>query len=382
MADKRDYYEVLGVDKSASQDEIKKAYRKLAKKYHPDLNPGDKAKEAEEKFKEASEAYEVLSDADKKSKYDQFGHAGVDPNFGAGGFGGGYGGFGGGFEDIFDSFFGGGFGGSSRRNSNAPRKGSDIKVIVNLDFKEACFGKEVEVSVNRTERCEECSGTGSAKGTSPVRCGTCGGTGQVTSVQNTPFGAFQSSRPCNACGGKGTRITTPCSKCHGSGEMRKTKKITVKIPAGIDDGQMVSVSGQGNAGKNGGPNGDLLVAVRIKPHDFFTRQGFDVVCDLPITFEEATLGAEVEVPTVDGTVSYEIPEGTQAGTVFRLRGQGITKLHGNGARGDQYVKVNIEIPKNLNDKQKALLKQFADSVTPSNYAKKKKFIDKIKEWMK
>ena len=384
LAEKRDYYEVLGVDRGASADEIKKAYRKLAKKYHPDLNPGDKAKVAEEKFKEASEAYEVLSDADKKQRYDQFGHAGVDPQAGGfgGGYGGGFGGFGG-FEDIFESFFGGGYGGgSSRRNPNAPQRGRDLKYAVDLTFEQACFGCEIELNVSRSEHCESCGGSGAEKGSSPSTCSVCHGTGQVTSVQRTAFGSFQSSRPCSACGGTGKVISDPCKACRGAGNVRKTRKVKVKIPAGIDNDQIISVSGQADAGKNGGPAGDLLVVTRIKKHKLFTRQGYNVMCDFPITFVEAALGAEVQVPTVDGKVTYNIPEGTQTGTVFRLKGKGIPKLHGGGARGDQYVKIAVEIPKNLTEKQKDILRQFADTVEPAKYNDRKSFLDKMKDFLK
>lgn len=384
MADKRDYYEVLGVDRSASADEIKKAYRKLAKKYHPDLNPGDKAKVAEEKFKEATEAYEILSDAEKKSRYDQFGHAGVDSQ--AGGFGGGYGDFGGGFggfEDIFSSFFGGGFGGqSSRRNPNAPRRGRDLKYAVDLTFEQACFGCEIELNVSRTEKCDSCGGSGAEKGTSPVTCSVCHGTGQVTSVQRTAFGNFQSTRPCSSCGGAGKVIQSPCRDCRGEGSVRKSRKVKVKIPAGIDNDQIISVSGQGDAGFNGGPAGDLLVVTRVKKHKVFVRQGFDIMCDFPITFVEATLGAEIKVPTIDGEVTYNVPEGTQTDTVFRLRGKGVPRLHGNGARGDQYVKIKVEIPKNLSEKQKDILRQFDENVDLGKYKEKKSFKDKVKDFLK
>lgn len=387
MADKRDYYEVLGVDKSASADELKKAYRKLAKKYHPDLNPGDKAKEAEEKFKEASEAYEVLSDSEKRQRYDQFGHAGVDPQAGgyggAGGFGGGFGDFG----DIFESFFGGGgfgggFGGSSRRNPNAPQKGRDLQYSVELTFEQACFGCEIELNVNRTESCSSCHGTGAAEGTTPERCGMCGGTGQVRSVQRTAFGSFQSTRPCDACHGTGKIIKEPCKTCRGAGTARKQRKIKVNIPAGIDDGQIISMSGQADAGKNGGPAGDLLVVARVKKHKIFTRRGSDIMCECPITFVEATLGAEIEVPTIDGKVKYNIPEGTQSETVFRLRGKGVPKLHGGGARGDQYVTIKVEIPKNLNEKQKEILRNFDENVDTAKYNQKKNFFDKMKDLFK
>lgn len=385
MAEKRDYYEVLGVDKNASADEIKKAYRKLAKKYHPDLNPGDKAKEAEEKFKEASEAYEVLSNPDKKQRYDQFGHAGVDPQagggYGAGGFGGGFGG--GGFEDIFDTFFGGGgFGSQSRRNPNAPQKGRDIRQNIDLTFEQACFGCEVELNVSRLEKCDVCGGSGAEKGTSASTCGTCDGTGQVKSVQRTPFGSFQSVRTCDACGGTGKVIKNPCKACRGEGTVRKTRKVKVKIPAGIDNEQIISVSGQAHAGKNGGPNGDLLVVVRVKKHKLFTRQGYDIICERPITFVEAALGAEIQVPTIDGKITYNVPEGTQTGTVFRLRGKGVPKLHGGGARGDQYVKITVEVPKNLTEKQKEILRQFGDTVEPAKYHERKSFFDKMKDFLK
>lgn len=379
MADKRDYYEVLGVDKGATPDEIKKAYRKLAKKYHPDLNPGDKAKEAEEKFKEASEAYEILSDEEKRQRYDQFGHAGVDPQAG-----GGYGDFGGfdGFDDIFSSFFGGGFGGQSRRNPNAPQKGRDLRYSINLTFEQACFGCDIEMNISRMESCESCNGNGAEPGTSPTTCSVCRGTGQVTTVQRTLFGNMQSTRPCSSCNGTGKIITNPCKSCYGHGVAKKNRKIKVKVPAGIDDEQIIPLRGQGDAGKNGGPAGDLLIIARVKDHKIFTRQGYDILCDFPVTFVEATLGAEIEVPTIDGKVKYTIPEGTQTGTVFRLKGQGVPRLNGGGVRGDQYVNIKIEIPKNLNEKQKDILRQFADTVEPSKYKERKGFFDKVKEFLK
>ena len=379
MAEKRDYYEVLGVPKTATADELKKAHRKLAKKYHPDLNQGEKAKEAEEKFKEVSEAYEVLSDPEKRQRYDQFGHAAFDPQAGGGGYGGaGFGDFGG-FGDIFDTFFGGGFGGGARSNPNAPRKGRDLQYSVELNFEQACFGCEIELNVSRTEKCDTCHGSGAAAGTSPQRCTACGGTGQVRTVQRTAFGNFQSTRPCDACHGTGQVIKDPCKACRGTGQSRKARKIKVTIPAGIDDGQIISMSGQGDAGKNGGPNGDLLVVTRVKNHKLFTRRGSDIMCEYFITFVEAALGAEVEVPTIDGKVKYNIPEGTQSETVFRLKGKGVPKLHGGGARGDQYVTVKVEIPKNLSEKQKELLRQFGDTVETAKYNQKKKFFDKLKD---
>ncbi len=379
MADKRDYYEVLGVNKSSSADEIKKAYRKLAKKYHPDLNPDDK-EGAEAKFKEATEAYEVLSDAEKKQRYDQFGHAAFDPAAG-GGYGGGSG-FGGfdGFDmgDIFSSFFGGGFGGGNRSNPNAPQRGRDLNYNVDLTFEEACFGVEKDITVTHLERCSSCSGTGAEPGSSSDTCPTCHGSGQVRSVQRTAFGNFQSVRPCESCGGKGTIIKNPCKACHGETTVRKPKKVRVKIPAGIDDGQQVYVRGEGDAGLRGGANGDLVLNIRVRRHKLFVRQGYDILCDYPISFVQATLGAEVQVPTIDGKVSYSIPEGTQPGTVFRLKGKGVPKINST-QRGDQYVNIKVEIPKGLNEKQKELLRSFDDSVEPSKYKQSKNFFEKMKE---
>lgn len=380
MAEKRDYYEVLGVDKSSSPEEIKKAYRKLAKKYHPDLNPDDQ-EGAEKKFKEATEAYEVLSDATKKQQYDQFGHAAFDQTAGGGYGGGGFGGFDG-FDmgDIFSSFFGGGFGGQ-RSNPNAPKRGRDLSYVVDLTFEEACFGVEKDISINHLENCSNCNGSGSAPGTSPETCPVCHGSGQVRTVQRTAFGNFQSVRPCDSCGGKGTIIKTPCNECHGEGTVRKSKKVRVKIPAGIDDGQQVYVRGEGDAGTKGGPSGDLILNIRVRKHKLFVRQGYDILCDYPISFVQATLGAEVQVPTVDGKVSYQIPEGTQPGTVFRLRGKGVPKINTN-QRGDQYVTIKVEIPKGLNEKQKDLLRTFDDSVDASKYKQSKSFFDKMKEIFK
>lgn len=378
MADKRDYYEVLGVSKGASADEIKKAYRKLAKKYHPDLNPDDKAG-AEAKFKEASEAYEVLSDPNKKSRYDQFGHAGVDPNA-AGGYGGGFSGFGG-FEDfdlgdLFGSFFGGGA--SSRRNANAPQRGRDIRMNIDLTFEEACFGTKKEITVSHMEECDACHGSGAAEGTQPARCTACGGSGQVKAVQRTPFGSMQTVRTCEACGGKGTVINEPCKVCRGEGSVRRSKKINVNIPGGIDNGMSLNVRGEGDIGKNGGPAGDILLNVRVKSHKIFARNGADINCDYPISFVQATLGGEIKVPTIDGNVTYNIPEGTQPGTVFRLKNKGAVKLNGNG-RGDQYVKIQVEIPKGINESQKEILRQFDDSIDPSKYKRRKSFMEKIKD---
>ncbi len=373
---KRDYYEVLGVAKTATDAELKSAYRKLAKKYHPDLNKDDKTAEAN--FKEVNEAYEVLSDAEKRRKYDQFGHAGVDPNFGAGGFGGG--GFGG-FEDfdigdIFGSFFGGGFGGGAQRR-NAPQRGESLRVSLVLSFEEAAFGCKKEISVTRTEHCSECGGSGAAKGTTAETCATCHGTGSVKTTRRTPLGMVSTSGVCPTCRGTGKIIKTPCSSCSGSGKKRKVQKLSVNIPAGIDDGQTVSLRGEGNVGVNGGPNGDVLITVSVRPHHILTREGTSIICEVPITFSQAVLGAEIEVPTLDGKVKYTVPEGTQTGTVFRLRGKGVPVLN-TSRRGDQFVKVNIEVPRNLNQKQKDLLAEFSKAVGESGYTERKSFFEKLK----
>lgn len=369
MADKRDYYEVLGVEKSASADEIKKAYRKVAKENHPDLHPGDKT--CEERFKEANEAYEILSDDDKRKKYDQFGHAAFDPSYGAGagGFGGGFGGFGD-LGDIFGDIFGGfgGFGGGTRSNPNAPRKGENVRTSVNISFEEAAFGCEKEVTVARVEQCPDCKGSGCAPGTTPEVCPDCKGTGYVTTAQRTPFGMMQSQSPCNKCRGTGKIIHQPCKTCRGMGNIRRQHKINVTIPAGIDDGQAISQRGKGNAGINGGPSGDLLVSVIVRPHSKFERDGNSVLLELPITYAQATLGAEIEVPTLDGNVKMTIPEGTQPGAVFRLRGKGIPYLRGSG-RGDQFITVTLAVPKNLTSSQKELLRQFAASMGELDGAK-------------
>ena len=365
MADKRDYYEVLGLQKGASEDEIKKAYRRLAKENHPDMNPGDKGAEA--RFKEIGEAYEVLSDPEKRSRYDQFGFAGVDPNFAAGqgaggGFGGGFGGFGD-FDigDIFDSFFGGGAARSGgARSANAARRGENIRVQAELTFEEAAFGCTKEVPVSRIENCPECGGTGCEKGTTPEVCKRCSGTGTVRSQVRTAFGVMSSSSPCPDCGGAGKIIHSPCPKCRGKGAVRKNTTAKVEFPAGIDDGQTLSVHGLGHRGLNGGPAGDLLVTVSVLPHSQFEREGFDVYYDMPITITQAALGDSVEVPTLDGKVKYTIPDGTQTGTVFRLRGKGIPRLNSSG-RGDQFVKVTVQTPMNLTGEQKELLRKLGET---------------------
>ena len=376
MAEQRDLYEVLGLQKGASDDEIKKAYRKLAKKYHPDLNPGDK--EAEKKMKEVNGAYEVLSDAEKKARYDQYGFAGIDPNYAGGAGGGGFGGFQD-FDlgDIFGSMFGGSFGGQQTRQ-NGPRKGENLRITLQLTFEEAVFGCEKSVSVTRNESCKDCGGTGAKKGTSPETCPVCRGSGQVQSTQRTPFGVFSSSSPCQNCKGTGKIIKEPCPSCKGEGRVRKTRTIRVKIPAGIDDGQTISLRGEGNGGTQGGPAGDLYVTVYVKEHKMFKRDGQDIILEMPISFVQAALGATLTVPTVDGKVQYDLPEGTQTGTVFRLRGSGVPSANGRG-RGDQYVKVNVEIPRNLNHEQKELLRKFDEATGDSCYSERGGFFKKMKD---
>ena len=376
MAEQRDLYEVLGLQKGASDDEIKKAYRKLAKKYHPDLNPGDK--EAEKKMKEVNGAYEVLSDDEKKARYDQYGFAGIDPNYAGGAGGGGFGGFQD-FDlgDIFGSMFGGGFGGQQTRH-NGPRKGENLRITLQLTFEEAVFGCEKSVSVTRNESCKDCGGTGAKKGTSPETCPVCRGSGQVQSTQRTPFGVFSSSSPCQNCKGTGKIIKEPCPSCKGEGRVRKTRTIRVKIPAGIDDGQTISLRGEGNGGTQGGPAGDLYVTVYVKEHKMFKRDGQDIILEMPISFAQAALGATLTVPTVDGKVQYDLPEGTQTGTVFRLRGSGVPSVNGRG-RGDQYVKVNVEIPRNLNHEQKELLRKFDEATGDSCYSERGGFFKKMKD---
>ncbi len=385
LADKRDYYEVLGIQKGASEDEIKKAYRSLAKKYHPDLNPDNK--EAEEKFKEVNEAYEVLSDPSKKERYDQFGHAGVDPSYQGGGFNGGFsgGGFTGGFgmEDIFDSIFGGGvFGGGRSSNPNAARRGQDIQQNITISFMEACNGVNTDITVEKLEKCEECGGNGCAKGTQPDTCPECHGTGQVRVQQRTPFGVISSAKTCSRCNGRGKVINNPCSKCGGYGRTRVNKKLNVSIPAGINDGQTIRLSGQGSNGVNGGPSGDVLLTVSVRPDPLFVRDEYDIHVDIPITFAQAALGDEIVVPTIDGKVKYTVPEGTQTGTVFRLKGKGVKRLN-SSSRGDQYVKVYVEVPSKLTKKQKDALKAFEESLEDDkNYTKRPGFFEKLKNALK
>lgn len=372
----KDYYEVLGLSKGASDDEIKKAYRKLAMKYHPDRNQGNK--EAEEKFKDINEAYQVLSDPQKKANYDQFGSA----DFNGGGFGGfGGGGFSGmgGFEDIFDSFFGGGF--SSRRR-NGPERGADLEYTVSLTFEEAVFGVEKEISITRNEKCDTCAGSGAKPGTNSKTCDKCGGTGQVRVQRNTPLGSFVSTSTCDKCGGSGKVIDEPCTTCHGKGTVRKNKKIKINIPAGVDTGNVLPLRGQGEPGKNGGPNGDLYINIRVSSHKNFERRGFDIYIKEHISFGKAVLGTEITVPTVDGSVKYKIPAGTQSGTTFRLKGKGVPRVNGHG-RGNQYVKVIVDVPKAINEKQKAALIAFMEASGEKLGSEgKETIVDKLKKTFK
>ena len=376
--EKRDYYEVLGVQKGASDDEIKKAYRKTAKKYHPDLHPDDK--EAEEKFKECNEAYEVLSDPQKKARYDQFGFAGVDPNYGAGqGGAGGYG-FDGDIDlgDIFSSFFGGGFGGFGGKYAKASERARVFQITVSLSFVEAAKGCKKEVEVPKIEDCSECGGTGAAKGTSPKTCPDCGGRGVVNVQSRTAFGVMSTQRTCSTCGGRGKIIEHPCQKCAGKGKVRRKNRITVDIPAGIDEDRIINMRGYGDSGFNGGPAGDLKVVVDIKPHPHFKRDGYNVWYEKHVSFVEAALGAELQVPTLDGNVKYTMPAGTQPNDVFKLKGKGIQRLNSVG-RGDQLVRIIVDIPKSLTHEQKELLMQFDKDYTPPKNPAKEGFFDKFKK---
>ncbi|MGP4071470.1 molecular chaperone DnaJ [Piscibacillus sp. B03] len=347
---KRDYYEVLGVSKDASKEEIKKAYRKLARKYHPDVSQEDNAAD---KFKEVKEAYEVLSNAQKRQQYDQFGHAGTQQGAGQGGFG-GFEDFGD-FGDIFDMFFGGG--GRRRRDPNAPRQGQDLQYTMEIEFEEAIFGKETTIEIPKEENCDTCDGSGAKPGTSVHTCQHCHGTGQLNVEQNTPFGRVVNRRVCHHCQGSGKQVEEKCQTCGGDGQVKTRKKIDLRIPAGVDDGQQIRVTGQGGPGVNGGPAGDLFVVIRVKRHEFFERDGDDILCEMPITFTQAALGDEIEVPTVHGRVKLKVPAGTQTGTHFRLKGKGAPNVHGHG-QGDQHILVKVVVPKSLNERQKELLREF------------------------
>lgn len=378
MAGKRDYYDVLGVSREASQDEIKKAYRKMSLKYHPDVHP-DK-EEAEARFKEINEAYEVLSDSQKRATYDRFGHSAFDPSQGPGGFGGGGFDFGmGGFEDIFDMFFGGG----DRGRSRGPTRGADREMELSIDLEDAVFGAEKEIQIPRMEECDTCEGSGAQPGTEVKRCSTCGGTGQVRSVQSTPFGRFETVRTCGKCSGQGTAIEKPCKQCNGSGQVRRVRKVSLKIPAGVDTGSRLRMQGEGGPGQLGGPPGDLYIYIRVNPHPIFKRQGYELTCEVPISFVDAALGAEITVPTLDGEHKITIPEGTQTGTVFKVRGKGVPHLRSR-RRGDQNVVVKVAVPTRLSARQKQLLREFAREESEEqndndNPKKDKGFFDKFKD---
>lgn len=365
---KRDYYEVLGVSRDASEEEIKKAYRKLARQYHPDVN---KAPDAAEKFKEVKEAYEVLSDSQKRATYDRYGH--IDPNQGMGGFEGDFGADFGGFGDIFEMFFGGGM----RRNPNAPRRGANVQYNLKIEFKEAVFGKDAQISIPRMEECDTCLGSGAKPGTKPESCSACRGTGQQETVQSTPFGRIVNRRICPICGGKGQVIREKCTTCRGTGQERKQRKIQIKIPPGAYDGFQLRVAGEGEPGLNGGPPGDLYVVIEVKPHDFFEREGDDIYCEVPLTFVQAALGDEIEIPTLYEKVKLKIPPGTQTHTYFRLKGKGVPRLRGYG-QGDQHVKVVVVTPTNLNEEQKALLREFA-RITGDNVHEHQTIFDRMKK---
>ncbi len=383
MATKRDYYELLGLGKGASDQEIKKAFRKLAKEHHPDSNQN--SKEAEQKFKEINEAYEVLSDSTKKAQYDQFGHSAFDNGAGGGGYGGfgGFSGFGGGagfggmefdLGDIFGDFFGGG---ATRRRG--PKKGQDIHMSLNIEFDEAVFGKSKEITINLTEECGHCHGSGAEPGSNVEKCSTCGGSGQVKEVHQTFLGSIANIVTCRTCGGTGQNIKNKCHKCSGNGKVRVPKKIKVDIPAGIDNGQTIRIAGKGEAGDKGAPNGDILITIYVKESPIYERHDMDLYCEIPITFTQAALGDEIIVPTVDGKVSYTIKEGTQTGTKFRLKGKGVPSIRNKAIRGDQYVIVKVEVPTKLTEKQKKLLKEFDETTTDDTYKERNGFFDKIKD---
>ena len=375
MAEKRDYYEVLGVSKSATPDEIKKAYRKLAKQYHPDMNSGDK--EAEAKFKEANEAYSILSDDQKRSNYDRFGHAAFD---GSGG-GSGFEGFGfGGLDDLFESFMGGGFG-RTKAKRNAPQRGNDLQYALEINFEEAAFGVAKDISISRLQNCSVCNGSGAKPSTSVESCKQCQGTGQVKYTQSTPFGQFVNVKTCDVCRGEGKIITHPCESCHGKGRVSKNSRISINIPAGIDEGQTISLKGEGEPGLRGGPAGDLYVTIHIRAHAIFKREGYDLVCDIPISFTQAAIGAEIDIPTLDGKIKFTIPEGTQTATVFKLKGKGIKHLRSNN-HGDEYIRVNVEVPSKMSQKQKDLLRQFAEVSGDEGLEQKKGFFNKMKDLFK
>ena len=383
MADSKDYYELLGVSKTATDDEIKKAYRKLAKQYHPDAQHSDEdKKKAEAKFKEISEAYSVLSDSQKRAQYDRFGS-----NFEQAGFGGGAGGFGGfdfsGFgngmgvdidlDDILGSVFGGGFGGfGSSARRQGPTKGADLRYNMTISFEEAAFGTKKEINIARNESCDVCHGSGAKAGTNPTTCDKCHGSGKIQVTQNTIMGTFSSVKTCDKCGGEGKIILNPCEKCHGKGSVRKTRKIDINIPAGIDNGQAISLRGEGDIGKKGGPNGDLFVVVNVTPHKIFKREGFNILTEIKVPYVKMTLGGVIKIPTLEGDMDYTIPEGTQTGTKFKIKDKGIQNIHGRG-RGNLEFTVNVDIPKKLTDEQRRILTEFANTFGDEVSAKKKGF---------
>ena len=374
---KQDYYEVLGVARDASEAEIKKAFRIKAKECHPDINPDDEV--SEHKFKEINEAYEVLNDSEKRRQYDQFGHAAFDPSAGAGGFGG----FGG-FEDVFDSIFGGSiFGSRAGRQRRGPVRGRDIRFDLTIAFEEAADGVRHEIEYQRTERCPACEGSGACKGSDAAACTVCNGTGQVETAQNTVFGRFVNVTECHACNGEGRIIKEPCEKCRGTGQVRRKRTLSVNIPAGIDEGQVLSVAGEGEAGMKGGPPGDLRIVVHVRPHRLFRRRDYDLFYEMPVSFAKAAMGGEIEIETLNGKVRYKIPEGTQPATTFRLKGKGIKHLH-HGGHGDLYVQVNVQVPTKLNAEQKRALEKFdallgAGKPGHEKHKKDKKIIDKVKD---
>lgn len=369
MSTKRDYYEILGVSKEASESELKKAYRKLAMKFHPDKN---KEPDAEEKFKEISEAYAVLSDSDKRAQYDRFGHEGIDNRystediFRTADFGGFEDIFGGMFGDVFDVFFGGG----GRRRRSRPAKGSDLRYDLSISLKDAAFGTDTTINVPRSETCDVCGGSGAKPGTNPVTCETCHGSGQISQARATPFGRFVTTNTCSTCQGKGQIIESPCLSCRGTGKLKKVRKISIKVPPGADTGMRLRVSGEGEAGSQGAPSGDLYVVIHVQPHNLFERIGDDIVCEIPINFTQAALGAEVMVQTLYGKVKMHVPEGTQTHSVFRLKGKGMPHMHGHG-KGDQHVRVIVKTPTNLMPEQKRLLKELeSQSSADKSHSKK------------
>ena len=376
---KRDYYEVLGISRSASQEEIKKAYRQLARKYHPDANSGDE--QAEVKFKEVKEAYDVLSDQSKRASYDRFGHQDDFQGFGSGGFE-GFGDFTSGVEDIFEAFFGGGFtSGSRRRSSSGPRRGSDLRYDLEVTLEDVVHGKTATLTIPRTENCSRCEGSGAKEGTRPETCNACGGTGQQQVVRNTSYGRFVSVHTCNSCRGEGRVIKEKCPDCQGEGKVMREKNIELNIPAGVDNGSKLRVPGEGEAGTRGGPPGDLYVFIHVLPHDLFRRQGNNILCDVPISFVDAALGNEIDVPTIDGKTKLRIPEGTQPETQFTIRGKGIPNIRGFG-KGDLVVNVKVEVPRKLNAKQKKILQEFAleggGKITGHQGHHEKSFFDRMK----